>query len=140
MLEAAIRDRLRGDATVGDLVGAGDDARIYPVAGPQPPTFPCITYLRVSTVRDYHTTGPSGLVTARVQLDLWATDTESAPGFAAVRALADAVRARLDGWAGTQSDVVVQLARLLSERDLTDVDEVDTTWRVTQDWSITFEE
>jgi Protein of unknown function (DUF3168) len=91
-LQTTLRTILLADPTVSGLVGG---TRIYPKILPQNPTFPAITYQRISRipVAD-HLTGPGSLGRPRVQVDVWAlTD-------AAAEALGAAVKARLNGFRG----------------------------------------
>jgi hypothetical protein len=64
--------------------------RLYPVLLPEEPTLPAATYQRISTTREYTTTGPVALNRVRIQLDCWA-DT-----YAQVKQLQAAILAILE--------------------------------------------
>lgn len=70
-MEDAFLDMLESEAALTALVGAGDDARIYPVILPQDAQRPAITYQVISDPRTYNQDGEDGLHKARVQLDLY---------------------------------------------------------------------
>jgi len=107
MIENGIVDRLKTDTAVKAIV----DARIYSLLAPQNAAKPHITYQRVGTDRDRHLQGPSGLVRGTFQLDCWASTMDAA------RALADAVRLRLDNFFGTLNNHEVQRIKLTNEMD-----------------------
>lgn len=67
---------------------------IYPVIAKQGETKPQVVFTRTSGFGDHTLEGPSGLAEMRFQFDAWAKDVDTAT------ALADAVKARLDGYAG----------------------------------------
>jgi len=99
-----------------EIAATTADARIYPQPLPQQATLPAITYLRVSSVREYTLSGPDHLPSVRFQLNCWA-DTLSA-----VLILKEEVRSALDGWnassglMGGAGGVVVQACYLVDER------------------------
>lgn len=99
MIEDGLYSLLSSNADVAALCGT----RIYPLILPADPVLPCITYQRISTVPQYTMDGPTGFITARVQIDLWADSYSSA------KALASAVQAVLDGFTGTLSNGVLVL-------------------------------
>lgn len=70
-------------------------ARCYPVSLPQEPTFPAVTYWRVSSPGQLQAFGgPVGLAIVRFQIDCWDDDYKGA------RALAAQVRLAMDGFSG----------------------------------------
>lgn len=80
---------------VSDIVGT----RVYPDVLPQGVTYPAIRYARISTPRYRDFSGPAGRARPRFQIDCYGT------GKADVLSLAAAVRAVLDGYAGTSATV-----------------------------------
>ena len=67
-VEAAVFDLLSSDAGVSGVVSN----RIYPVKLPQDPTYPAITYFRVSALRHSAMGNDTGIVEKRVQISSWA--------------------------------------------------------------------
>jgi len=98
---------LTTDAGVVALVGS----RVYPLVVPQDATLPAIAYQQISGPRDHTHSGPSGLVRARMQL------TFVGSSYSEAKAVADAARAALDGFAGQMGSVTVGGAFLDNERD-----------------------
>lgn len=94
--EAAIRSVLVADADVARLLGT----RIYPVIAPASAAVPFGTYRRSAVQRQHSLSGPTGVVTVILALDLYAESYE------AVRDLADRCRRALDGWGGTSPESV----------------------------------
>lgn len=82
---------LQAQAGLTALVGAGTNARIYPLKLPQNPTFPAVTYQVISGPRDYTQQGRDGVVTYRVQCNLYARTYDG------VRQLRDAFERSLSG-------------------------------------------
>jgi hypothetical protein len=75
---------------------------------------PAITFLKVSAPRDQTQEGPSGLVTARVQVSSWGTSyTES-------KLLSKQVRFALDGLRHVGEGVRIDGIELINEMDLND--------------------
>lgn len=90
-LETALYSRLSAYAGLNALVGA----RIYPMMLPQAPTFPAVTYFRVSTVPTQVFSAPaSDQLRVRMQVSAWAMSYDGA------HAVADQIVAALDGWYG----------------------------------------
>jgi hypothetical protein len=91
-IRPALRAYLLADSTIAAMVGT----RIHPTVLPQgaTATTPAIVYNVVSEVTDHVTTGASGLVMVRLQLDAYAPKADDAD------ALARAVKERIDGKAG----------------------------------------
>jgi hypothetical protein len=129
-VERAIYARL----TVGNPIPALS-VRLYPVAAPAAVTMPYAVYARVSAVRARGTTGPSGLVSARFQIDVYGATYTSA------RDVAQSIRARLDGFRGTVSGAgwscLIEGVSLLSDQDLHEPDiRPEALFRVSQDYLI----
>jgi hypothetical protein len=109
-VDAELRAYTLGGAAVTALVGQRMHARMLP----QTPTLPAIVYQRIDTRRLHDMNGPDGLPRARVQV------TSCAATVAAAWDVANAVRARLDGYQGAWGTVTVQSCLCVGERDLDD--------------------
>jgi len=97
MIEENLTEYLLTKSDITDLIVA----RIYPNILPQDPTFPSITYNRVSGRRVLKLNpGRSGLAVARFHINCWAET------YSAVKALAEEVRIALQGYQGVLSDGV----------------------------------
>ena len=107
-IESALRTFLLDDATVAGLVGT----RIYPQILPQNPTYPALSFQRVSAVRLRALDGVVGVAQARFQIDCWALT------YAQCRALASAVRVRLDGYRGDMDGIHVGATTLENDQDI----------------------
>lgn len=94
---AAIYARLSGFAGLTALVAT----RVYPVEAPANVTRPYVVFASISAVRLNHLTGPAEVVNPRVQVDAYAVRYIDA------QAIAEQVRAALDGFAGTSGGVSV---------------------------------
>jgi hypothetical protein len=106
--EKLIAVRLLADPGVASLV----DGRIYPVIAPASAGLPFVTWRRQSVQREQSLSGPVGMPTVTLSVDLFAE------GYGAVRELADAARQCLDGWGGGVGNYVsVRLVSLLNESD-----------------------
>lgn len=112
MIESELRTHLLTESTITSLVGA----RIYPVLLPQAPTFPAMTYQRVSGSRVQSLTGPSGMAHPRFQIDCWAQTYDGA------KELAAAVMTELDGYRGTMGDTRVGGVIVYGDRDIYEPD------------------
>lgn len=86
---------LRTYILAGGAVSALIGSRFYPHKLPQSPTLPAVTYQVISELRGHVMSGADGTPGTRVQIDAWASTMADA------LAVADAIRARLDGYAGT---------------------------------------
>ena len=99
---------LRSKTGITNLVST----RVYGMMIPQAATLPCITTQRISTPRisTMDSSGATGdLTSPRFQVDSWATTQKSA------KAIADAVRAALNGHTGTTGTGVTIRAALAEE-------------------------
>lgn len=74
ILETKIYSVLSGNTTVSAITSA----RIYPVVMPQNPTFPAITYQRVSADHITDLSGFSNLENAHILINIWATRYDTA--------------------------------------------------------------
>jgi hypothetical protein len=125
---------LASDPAVAAVVGT----RVYPVIAPATADLPFATWRRSSVSRQHTLSGPMGMPTIVLSVDLYATTYE------AVRDLADRVRLALDGYGGSPSDsVVVDNVSLDNEADgfiqLAGGD-VPPVYSVTQTYSIMWQE
>lgn len=97
-MKQALRAHLLADPGIAALV----DRRIAWAARPREAQLPSIALHRIDGVRDYTMAAPSGLVTARVQVDCWAATNKEAS------AISDAVRGALSGLRDTVGGVDFQ--------------------------------
>lgn len=117
-LEAGLVYKLQNTAGLTALIST----RVYLERIPQGATVPCLTYQRISTTREltHDVSGSAGTARVRVQFDAWATTYLSA------KAIADALRAALNGFKGTitsgSDTVVVQAALIEAESSEPDLD------------------
>lgn len=124
MIEQGIHWHLKQTVAVSTLVSS----RIYPDLLPQEPTYPCVSYQRISTYRYpvYH--GPSGAAAPRFQIDSWAAT------YAGAKTLAAAVRVAMDAYHGSMSPMTVGVCEIVNETDV--YDEEARVYRVIQDYRI----
>lgn len=107
--EAVLGDTLAATPAVARLVGF----RVYPLLAPEAAVLPFCTWRRVSIQRPDNTlSGPSSMATVQMALEIYAATYE------AVRELADACRAALDGCPVHRNTAVeVRNVTLLGETD-----------------------
>lgn len=106
--EKAIADRLQADAAVAGIIAG----RVYPVIAPASAGLPFATWRRAAVQREQTLGGPLRMPTVTLAVDLYAE------GYEAVRELADAVRACLDGFTGAVGNsYTVSLVSLQNESD-----------------------
>ncbi len=106
--EKVIADLLIADPAVASILAG----RIYPVIAPASAALPFATWRRQGVQREQSLSGPVGMPTVTLAIDLFAE------GYEQVRDLADAVRSCLDGWGGGVGNYVsVRLVSLLNEAD-----------------------
>lgn len=106
--EKLLADRLQADPRVAGIIGD----RVYPVIAPASAAIPFVTWRRQAVQREQTFSGPLGMPTVTLAVDMYAETYE------AVRDLADACRAALDGWGGqTGNYTYVRLVSLLNEAD-----------------------
>lgn len=82
--------------------------RIYPIKLPQPPTYPAITYQRISNTAQ---NGSTALRETRYQIDCWA-DT-----YTPTQTLAAAVKAALEEYKKTNATPGIKQAYIINELD-----------------------
>ena len=85
---------------------------------------------KISGLPDYHMRAPSGLVTSRIQFDVYSNTYETA------RSAADALIKLLSGFTGTVSGTKFQGVFLDGDRDLTagDAGDVNILFRISLDF------
>ena len=105
--EAAVRSALVADAGVAAIIGS----KVYPILAPASADLPFVTWRRIGVQRQQSLSGPIGMPSVLLSVDLFAETYE------AVRELADAVRLCLDGWGGTANNVRVANVSLTNEAD-----------------------
>lgn len=105
--EAAVRSTLVGNAGVAAIIGS----KVYPVLAPASAALPFVTWRRIGVQRQQSLSGPVGMPTVLLSVDVFAETYEG------VRDLADAVRVCLDGWGGTVDTVRVANVSLTNEAD-----------------------
>lgn len=131
--EAAVRNALIQAQAVTALVGT----RIYPVLAPTSAALPFITYRRTGVRREQSFSGPVGVTTTSLDLDIFATTYEAA------RTLSDLCRLALDGWGGTFENTEVKNVSLESESDgfaLLQGAEAPPSYTITQSLNIFWQE
>ena len=106
--EKLIADRLQADPGVAAIIGS----RVFPVIAPASAAIPFVVWRRQAVVREQTLSGPLGMPTVTLAVDMYAETYE------AVRELADACRACLDGFGGQVGNYTyVRLVSLLNESD-----------------------
>lgn len=93
------------------LVAAATSAvdRIYPLVLPPDPTFPAITYTRISTPRVRCLTGSSHLAMPRFQFTAWARSYDAA------KVLVDEIITALNDYFGTVGGIEIQSSHVENE-------------------------
>lgn len=114
------------------IAAAVEHDRVYPLTMPQDPTYPAVTFGRVSAARHLESTGPSGFVAARFQVDAYAES------YAAAIIQAQSIRGTLDGVRGTWGDTVVAVSALDGER--IEFESETALYRVSLDFTIHYQE
>lgn len=105
--EKVIRSQLVADSAVSGYIGS----RVYPMIAPQSATLPWICFRRSSISRETTMGNPMGVPTVSLELQVFAETYEDA------REIADAVRLVLDGFSGSQDNVVIRHTSLEAESD-----------------------
>ena len=106
--EAVLRNALVANTAVAALVGS----RVFPVLAPASAAAPFMCYRRSGVQRQHTLSGPMGMPTVILTLDMYAETYE------AVRDLADKCRLCLDGYGTAESDsIVVKNVSLDNEAD-----------------------
>ena len=97
-LEEAIFTRATTGPTLQPLIGT----RCYPVLLPQNPTYPAVTFQRISTPREHAMVADPGVAHPRFQLTAYDKTR------ALAQTLAEAIRKDFARWRGTVAGVVIQ--------------------------------
>jgi hypothetical protein len=106
--EQVIVDQLENDPDVAALLAG----RIYPVIAPASAALPFATWRRQNVTREMTLSGPLGVPTVSLAVDIYAES------YAAVRDIADRVRAALNGFSGSVGNwISVEIVSLQSESD-----------------------
>jgi len=106
--EKAAARAIAADPAVAALLGE----RNWPVIAPQSASLPFATWRRTGVQRSQTLSGPMGMATVLLAVDVFSTTYEEA------RDIADRVRSVLDGWGGAVSEYVsVRNVSLDSESD-----------------------
>jgi hypothetical protein len=106
--EKSVADALIADPDVSALVGE----RVYPVIAPESASLPFLTWRRQAVQRESTLSGPAGMATVTLALEVYATT------YYAARDLADRCRSKLDGWhTDVGSSVSVRHVGLVTESD-----------------------
>ena len=107
--------RLAAVSGVTDLVGTGNNARIWPISRREGAVNPSITYQRVSGPKESAMgTSDTGLTHPVFQVDCFADTYREADD------LAEAVRVALQRYTGTILGVVVQVIEFVNTSDMTE--------------------
>lgn len=117
---------LLGSVPLTTLVGN----RINWNTRPQITSMPALNLTKISAVRSYQMLGSSGLVSARVQIDCWATSFES------VMEVSRAVITLLSGTRFTDGGIQFQAIFLDSERHFFEEEAAERFHRVSLDFII----
>lgn len=106
--EQAVADQLQIDPEMALLSGG----RIYPVIAPASAALPFVTWRRQAVQREMTLSGPMGMPTVTLAVDLYAET------YTAVREMADRARAVLDGFRGDIGNyMTVRIVSLVNESD-----------------------
>ena len=106
--EQALVDQLENDASVAQLLRD----RIYTVIAPASASLPFATWRRQAVQLEMTLSGPSGMPTVTVALDIFGTTYQG------VREIADRCRAVLNGFTGgVGNSYTVSLVSMLNESD-----------------------
>jgi len=126
-LESDLLARLDGFAGLTALVST----RSYHLHLPQKPTYPAVTFQRISTERVSAMGADTGDVRARIQTDAWATTIDSA------MAVAAQVRAALKRYGGTNS---VTIYDILQESEIPLYEDEIQIYHIVQDFMVLYKE
>jgi len=110
----SLRDGLVAHLKANAGVAALVVDRVYHEGMPQNVVYPAVAYAKTSVERFQTLAGPSSLVKARVNVDVWAKTSAEAI------ALADAVKDALDGVTGSLGGLSIQSCSYVSEADLSE--------------------
>ena len=131
--EQVIKHRIETSPALALLLGV----RVYPIVAPVSASLPFAIYQRALIERNQTLQVPVGVPRVSMQIDTYAATYEQA------REIADALRANLDGWAGSAYGVDVKHVALESERDgfvQLDGSELPPVYQITQTFDVSWQE
>lgn len=133
MIEDGLHRLITADA---GFIAIAED-RLYPLILPEMAINsvlqPSASYQLITAVPDYTLDGPTGMVKARIQIDTWAST------YAGSKALTEAIRLLLDGYAGVLPDGTA--VQNIWRENVTDSFEPGSRlYRTLTDWRIIFAE
>lgn len=105
--EKHLTNRLKRNSAVRTLISS----RVYPVVAPSDASLPYLVYSRNSTEFINSSDGYTGSAIANITISSWAST------YIGAKALADAVRAALDGWRDHGLSPKIDLASIVNESD-----------------------
>lgn len=117
-----LRDRLVADATVLGLVSS----RVYPLQLPQTPTYPAISYQRISNTAQ---NGSTAIRESRWQVNCWAST------YAGAVSLAEATKSAVEEFSDVSETPGIKMGRVVNELD--DFDPETEAYRVVIDVMLT---
>lgn len=125
-IEEGLYSWLTGNADISALCGD----RVYPDKLPQEPTYPAMTYQRITTGLPMAHDGPLDLENARFQFNCLGLTPKAA------RTLANTLKQELAGFRGTMGDVSVHGAFLLNQ--ISDFEDEAEVYRAIVDFRINY--
>ncbi len=141
IVESAINWKLRNTTDVTDIVGSGDDGRVYPGVAPRGVALSYITFERNSQEWERHAGGPVAMAMVGLQLTSWGSTHLNA------HTLAEAVRVTLESLEGSVgsegNEVTINYTFFRAARDVFDRkdDGSDTLiYGVEQDYDVRYAE
>jgi len=135
-LRAGLRNYILSNSAIAAMVSD----RVFPVKVKDGVRDDCIVYFRSTELETYNFIAPSGLVTARMQIDSWSQSADRS------FRLADLVKEHLGGFSGNMSYggsspndfVTVQGIFILSGFE--DFDQESKLYRTSRDYGIVYED
>jgi len=127
MIEESLRTKILADSDVTDDIGQ----RLYILKLPQNPTYPAVTYFKVSNARHHDL----DVAMPRYQFDVW-MDATIQNSYLTARRVADNIRKALQRESGNWSGISVIQAVYLGETDL--YEENTELYHVAQDYKVIY--
>ncbi len=93
----------------------------YPIDVPQDADYPAFAYQTIDDDELLAHDGPTGFVSARIQISIVAKDTDTSSGYGASKALANSLRAKLDGFQGNMNGVQVDYCKTTAADDWAEI-------------------
>ena len=130
MIEQDFYDYITIVSQITDIIGT----RIYPDTAPESVTLPCLVYEKTGVDRQLTLLKSSGVVTATLQLDIFAATRLQA------ETIVEEIRLAFDGYQGTWTTTKIFMARLDNESVGWDLETAleSGTHRATVDLVVTF--